>query len=366
MEVDDNDTPLPIESSSKQKPAEVAPPSPVPQPEDVTAAATPSPALQSEPSQPAKDADRQEDEASERAEQSANEATVVNSQPDARGTSSAAADTTTAPIVIDNESQRAGASREAAAQSQCDEPIELTSSASSDVDVKDQQTQQVSNSQAIISQSDAIDLDTSSSNDGDDIKIVSASSADVFSQRKPQQKPQELVSLDLDDINSDSSAHSENEVQIADIPPPLAQLPAAAAEPAQPTSTVQSDVVEIIDTNEPSANAADNGDQTNDTTASNTAAAAAEANSVCANKPAPIVVESTHPQQKPIEIPENICTITGKLNHFKVQHMKNRVNFHSFALKFFYFVLTVNAPVDETITTTTSETLLPQSNITTA
>lgn len=315
MEVDD-DTPQSIESNQKSVDAAASPsPSPVPPPSASQS--------QPEPAQPPTAISSQEDE-----KQPANEAIVIDSQPEsvaaaeAVSVSAAAADTTTTAIVIDNGSPSVDESCEAAAQSQTerDEPIELASSPSSDVD---QQTPQVTNSQTIISQSDTIvDLDTSS-NEADDIKEVSASTDDVCSktQKQEQQQPQKLDSLDLELINSDSSSHSENEVQIADIPP----TPPQAAS-VQPTSTVQSDVVEIIDS-APSANVADSADQTNNTNAA--------ANSVCANESSQDSVESSN-QQKPIEIPENICTIT------------------------------VNTPVDETITTTTSETLLSQSNLTTA
>lgn len=304
MEVDD-DTFQPIERTQESV-VPVVPPSPLPPP-------SPEPQSQSEPAQPATEASSsvpivistQEDESP--AVQSTNEAIVIDSPPEsvaaaavvvaeAVSVSAALADTTTATIVIDNESQDVDDSCEAAqSQTKRDEPIELTSSPSSDVDAKDQQ-QQVTNSQTIISQSDTIvDLDTSS-NEADDIKVVSASTPDVCSQRPPVEQPQELDSLDLELINSDSSSHSDNEVQIADIPPPP---------PPQdvPTSTVESDVVEITDASAPSANVADNAEQTNNTTAAE--------NSVCANDSSQDSVESTN-QQKPIGIPENICTITGK------------------------------------------------------
>lgn len=297
MEVDE-DTPQPIESSKQS--AEVAPSSPPP----AESAASPPPQALSSHSEPS-----QVEESSPSPDQEATPAVVDDSQQNEiaapqSALTAAVADTTTSAIVIDSESQESiDASCEAASQNIQDEPIELVSSPSSDVEAKtqqQQQTQQVTtNTQTICtSQSDAIvDLDTSS-NEGDDVKEVTDSSSDIVcSQRPPQQQTQDLDTLDLELINSDSD---ENEVICAYKPatsPPLTQSVQDA--PIQPTSTVQSDVVEIdIDANESSADAAaNNADQRK-----NINADAAEENSV---------VESTD-QQKPIEIPENICTITGK------------------------------------------------------
>lgn len=286
MEVDD-DTPQPIESTQQSAGAKASP-----SPSKAKSIAPPQPPAQSEPSPPVKES------LPPIVISSPDEAIVAVAKP-AIISAAAAADTTTAAIVIDSEA-------ESQSQTERGEPIELVSSPSSDVDAKEgeaeqQQTQKVTNNSQTIrsSQSDAIvDLDTSS-NEGDDIKeVIDSSSSAVLSQR-PQQT-QELESLDLELINSDSSSHSENEVQIAEIPPspPLTQNVQDA--PIQPTSTVQSDVVEIIDANESPANAAsdDNANETNNSV-------------VCANESSENLVESTN-QQKPIEIPENICTITGK------------------------------------------------------
>lgn len=275
MEVDE-ETPQSIESTQPQS-AEVAPPSP-PRAER---AASPLPPPQAPSTQP---------EPSQLVEESSADIDDEIIEPEPAIVSAAAADTTTTAIVIDSESQETVA----ASQSRQDEPIELVSSPSSDVDAKTQQTQEVT-SNAIV------DLDTSS-NEGDDVKEVTDNSSDIVcSQRPPQQQTQDLDTLDLELINSDSSSHSENEVQIADIPPPTQHVPEA---PSQPTSTVESDVVELdIDATDLTVDvaAAANPDQRNNIDAEAGIADAAAEDSV---------VESTN-QQKPIEIPENICTITG-------------------------------------------------------
>lgn len=309
MEVDDE---IPI--ASTQQPAapaeaEVAPPSPPPPVESAIPPSTQPqpPSSQPEPSQPAEEVPSPAEATPTLVvDDSQPEIVAIDEVSETATVSAAAADTTTAVIVIDTESQETiDASSEAPSQSRQDEPIELISSPSSDVDAN---TQQVTTN-AKMSQSDAIvDLDTSS-NEADDVKEVTDSTSDILcSQRPPQpqsqQPAEDLDTLDLELINSDSSSHSENEVQIADISPPSPPLTQSVPDaPSQPTSTVQSDVVEIdIDANDASTEvAAINADQTNNVHEVADAAPTAEDS----------VVESTN-QQNPIEIPENICTITGE------------------------------------------------------
>lgn len=283
MEVDD-DTAQPIESTQESLPPQspkaendAIPPSSPP------SKAEPSQTVQESSSSPIVISSPDEDIRSQTVDESDSQPEVVAVH-DAAVVSAAAADTTTTTpaIAIDNEWQAVDTS--AAVQSEATdagngEPIDLASSPSSDIE---QQKQKVTNSQTTITQSDAIvDLDTSS-NEGEDVKEVTS------------QKPtQGLDSLDLELINSDSSSHSENEVQIADIPPPKQNV---QDPPIVTTSNVQSDVVEIVDTIESSNGA--------------TSAVAVAANSLCANELSQNLVESTN-HQKPLEIPENICTITG-------------------------------------------------------
>lgn len=169
------------------------------------------------------------------------------------------ADTTTAAIAIESEPivDEAAPSPPATNDS---EPIELQSSPD-DIEAIEPV---VTNSQATISQSNDI------------VELESSNDADAPS------KVHEIDSLDLELINSDSSL-SAHDVQFNDVPA------------TQPTSTVAaeppaaSQPIEIIDASAP----------TND--------------SVYINDSPPTVVESTNNQTPPIEIPEKLCTITGKI-----------------------------------------------------
>lgn len=177
---------------------------------------------------------------------------------------SAAADTTTA-IVIDSESI---ADDQPKINLDDGEAIELQSSPS-EIDSKEQT---MANSQSTIIQSDAIVELESSSNEGDTKDEVA-------------NKRQELNSLDLELIDSDSS-NSLNDVQIKEVP-----ASQAAQEQSLPTSTVESDVTEIVD--DPSEN-------TNNNTE----------NAVHSNDTPHNSVGSIN-NQTPIEISEKLCTITG-------------------------------------------------------
>lgn len=190
---------------------------------------------------------------------------------------SAAADTTTTTttIIIDSEpepivSEPDSVISKSAKSKFGTEPVEIESDT-------DQNEESVSNSQIIIESDAVVELDTSS-NDGEDGKVETVN------------KTQELNSLELELINSDSS-HSEKEIQIVESPEQAAQAPTSTVEAVTEVTKV-SEAVKAKEAVEKTNNIADN--------------------SVHSNEPPKKLVESTN-NQKPVEIPV-LRTIAGDLN----------------------------------------------------
>lgn len=136
----------------------------------------------------------------------------------------------------------------------------------------------VTNSQVIVNQPDAVVELESSSNEGDNKPQVVA-------------KTQQIDSLELELINSDSS-HSANDIQIDEIP--ASQV---VPEQSLPTSTVEPDVTEVTAIVDEPAIATNN--NAND--------------SVHSYASSQISVVSTNDQTL-IALPEKVCTITGKIS----------------------------------------------------